>query len=137
MKKLALVSILLLAVACSSTSMNTTTPTTAGANGGAAKFAKSPTHFILLSDPKSPRELTWEAEHKASFYVKGYLTTVGFVPVGKVEGRGRLCAEGKEWVDLKNFEIHPSSDTPKAPYVMGCRTAWGAFVPSTRDVVLQ
>jgi hypothetical protein len=137
MKKLALVSILLLAVACSSTSMTSSSPTAAGAIGDAAKFAKAPTHYVLLSDPKSPRELDWDAEHRASFYVKGYMTNAGFMPVGSVEGRGRLCADGKEWVDLKNLEVHAAGDAPKAPYVMGCRTSMGAFVPSTRDVVLQ
>jgi len=120
---------LLLAVGCGSTSM-TSYQNAAGSDDLAAR---SPTHYRLLSDPDTLREIDW-GRPLTSLHVKGYFTGQGFVPVSKVEGTGGLCQGTDYWVNLADGTIHPSSESPEGPYVKGCYSSQKGFKPATREV---
>ena len=119
----------LLAVGCASTSMTSYD----NAAGSDELAAKAPTHYRLLSDPDSIRPIDW-GRPLTSLHVKGYVTNQGFVPVSKVEGAGRLCESGNDWVNLVDGSIHSSSESPSGAYVKGCATAQGGFKPATKEV---
>jgi hypothetical protein len=91
--------------------------------------------YRLLGDPATIRPLDWSTI-PLSLHVKGVVTNQGFYPLGKVEGSGRLCADGKDWLDLKTGALHLAAEnaTPVSPYLMGCKTRTGGFSPATRDV---
>lgn len=138
MKKMlsSLALITLFATGCASNS-SMAEPNTAGTAGGALGAQKSiePTHYRLLSDPKSIRQIDW-SQPPLSLHVKGYLTNRGFVPTSQVEGKGKVCENGQDWVDLDGGAVHRATEgvAPKSPYISGCVTKLGAFVPSTRQV---
>lgn len=124
----------LLAVGCSSTSMSTTET----AAGVSELKGKTPSYYRLVSDPLPIREIDW-GRPLTSLHVKGYLTNQGFVPVSKVEGSGRLCEGGTDWVDLADGSFHKgdSGETPKGPHLMGCKSRSGGFMPASKDVVVN
>ncbi len=124
----------LLAVGCSSTSMTSLENTA----GSPELSKKEPTHYRLLSDPRSIREIDW-GRPLTSLHVKGYLTNQGFVPLSKVEGSGGLCKDGNDFVTLADGEFHSagSGDTPKGPYVKGCKSRTGGFMPSSKEIVVN
>jgi len=127
----------LLTVGCSSLSMSTATP--AGSAAGVAELSgKSPSHYRLVSDPLSIREIDWGRQMN-SLHVKGYLTNQGFIPVSKVEGSGRLCEGGTDWVSLADGEFHKgdSGETPKGAHIMGCKGRSGGFMPASKDVIVN
>lgn len=119
----------LFAIGCASTSMTSYD----NAAGSDELRAQSPTHYRLLSDPDSIREIDW-GRPLTPLHVKGYFTNQGFVPVSKVEGRGGLCESGDHWVNLADGSIHEMIESPSAPHVKGCLTAQGGFKPATKEV---
>lgn len=124
----------LFAVGCSSTSMvpNET------ATGAAELSGKTPTYYRLVSDPRTIREIDW-GRPLTSLHVKGHLTNQGFMPLAKIEGSGRLCENGNDWVSLADGEFHSadSGETPKGPYIKGCKGRTGAFLPASKDVLVN
>lgn len=118
-----------LAIGCASTGMTSYE----NAAGSAELEKQTPSHYRLLSDPDSIRQIDW-GRPLTSLHVKGYLTPQGFVPVSKVEGRGGLCESADSWVSLKDGAVHANSEAPTGPYVSGCVSSQGGFKPSTREV---
>lgn len=121
----------LLAVGCSSTSMVPNESVT----GAAELSGKRPTYYRLVSDPLPIREIDW-GRPMNDLHVKGYLTNKGFVPVAKVEGSGRLCESGTDWVSLTDGEFHKgdAGETPSGPHLKGCKGRTGGFMPATKEV---
>jgi hypothetical protein len=137
--------VLLLAAACASTPMTssstttttTTVPAATTASAAVPQTASNAPDYILLSAPTSVRQ--WSAINPAyALHVRGTMTSRGFIPVGGVQGRGKLCADGKDWVSLSDLKIHTASEgaTPVAPYVLGCASG-STFSPSSREIVTQ
>ncbi len=125
----------LLTVGCGSMSM--TTPA-ASATGAAELSGKRPSYYRLVSDPLTIREIDW-GRPMTSLHVKGFLTNQGFVPVSKLEGSGRICEGGTDWVSLSDGEFHKgdSGEAPKGPHIMGCKGRSGGFMPASKDVVVN
>ena len=119
----------LFAIGCASTSMTSYD----NAAGSDELRAQTPTHYRLLSDPDSLREINW-GRPLTALHVKGYVTNQGFVPVSKVEGRGGLCESADSWVNLKDGSIHSSSESPSGAHVTGCLSSQGGFKPATKEV---
>ncbi|MEO8217591.1 MAG: hypothetical protein ABI718_10965 [Acidobacteriota bacterium] len=134
MKKLsplAVTFILIFTAACASTSgMNSE-------NKGSGMSARrtDATHYRLVSDPRTVREIVW-SQPPLALHVKGTMTTAGFEPTGDVDGRGALCADGKDWVNLRDGSFHTSAEsmTPGTPYLLGCKGRTGGFMPATKKV---
>jgi hypothetical protein len=136
MKKLAVVLVVsLFAVACSST-MTTGTGSTGVPGAPAVKFEA--THFRLLNEPNAVREFD-VLKPPRGLHVKGQMTRDAFYWANQVDGNGQFCPEGKDWVTLGDGLFHSASsgETPKAPYVLGCKAKNGLFIPASRDVVMQ
>jgi len=119
----------LMTIGCASTSMTSYE----NAAGSDELKAQSPSHYRLLSDPDTIRQIDW-GRPMTALHVKGYLTDQGFVPVSKVEGRGGLCSSSDAWVNLKDGSIHSSNESPTGPYVSGCMSSQSGFKPSTKEV---
>jgi hypothetical protein len=133
MKKLILLTLTIAAMALAGCASSATTSTTAGVDS-ATLSSNSATHYRLLSDPKSIRELNWSRPPR-DFHVKGVLTNQGFKPVGNVAGRGSLCTESTEFVNLKDGKSYSANEaTPESPYVSGCKGRSGGFKPATREI---
>ncbi|MFZ2491377.1 MAG: hypothetical protein WA208_07815 [Thermoanaerobaculia bacterium] len=133
-KNLAVSAALLLSLACASTPM---TQSEGGAAAGVATSASSAPDFILLSSSSAVRQ--YDAISPVySLHVRGTMTSAGFIPVGQVQGRGKLCADGKDWLSIRDLKTHKASDgtAPVAPYLLGC-AAGSSFTPATRDIVMQ
>ena len=135
MKRRAIFSLaLLLTAACASLPMNQSSSTTGDNSSSAPKFYA--TDYVLLSSPTQLRTVD-ESTTVYSLNVRGTLTNRGFYPIGKVEGHGELCADGKDWLSLSDLKIHKASEggSPAAPYLLGCASNSG-FKPATRDIVM-
>ena len=131
-KSLATSLALVLAVGCASVPMHNGTDTGAGASTHV-----DVANYVLLSSPSAVRDIDFMKPVR-DFNIKGSMTSRGFQPVGKIEGNGSFCAEGKDWLSLSDLTVHKASDgkAPAAPYVSGCATASG-FQPASRDIVTQ
>ena len=114
--------------------MNQSSSTTGDNSSSAPKFYA--TDYVLLSSPTQLRTVD-ESTTVYSLNVRGTLTNRGFYPIGKVEGHGDLCADGKDWLSLSDLKIHKASEggSPAAPYLLGCASNSG-FKPATRDIVM-
>lgn len=129
---------LLLTVACASgpmTSSSTNTPATGTAT--ISQTAANAPDYVLLSEPSAVRE--WNAiEPEYALHVRGTMTNRGFIPVGGVQGRGKLCTDGQDWLSLNDLKIHKASEgvAPTAPYIKGCVNG-RSFTPASREVVTQ
>ncbi len=128
---------LLLAVGCASSPITPASGSGASAiGGGIATRAQDGPNYVLLSSPTAVRE--YQYTNVYDFHVRGTMTNKGFMPAGEVQGRGKFCAEGKDWLSLSDLTIHVvSTGTPAAPYVLGCANANGTFTPASREVVAQ
>jgi hypothetical protein len=132
---------LLFTVACSSMPMNNS-----NSNGGGSSLLNAPVatrsvdaaQYILLDAPAQVRQVDF-TKVISGLHIRGTMTNRGFYPAsGKIEGRGQLCADGKDWLALSDLTVHKASEgkTPTAPYVLGCATSSG-FQPASRDIVMQ
>ena len=121
---------LLLTAACATTpAMNSST--------SEPKFQA--TDYVLLSSPNQIQTLDLSTGTGVwGLHVNGTMTNRGFYPLGKVEGHGDLCADGKDWLSLSDLKVHKASEggSPAAPYLLGCASGSG-FKPATRDIVVQ
>ena len=119
---------LLLSAACATAPMNSSSPS--------AKL--DATNYVLLSSPSTLQTLDPSTSTGVwGLHVEGAMTSRGFYPVGKVEGHGELCADGKDWLSLSDLKVHKASEggSPAAPYLLGCASGNG-FKPATRDIVM-
>jgi hypothetical protein len=104
--------------------------------GGIATRAQDGPDYVLLSAPTLVR--SYEYTRIYDFHLRGTMTNHGFMPAGQIQGNGKFCAEGKDWISLSDMSVHKAgTGTPSAPYVLGCANANGTFTPATRDVVTQ
>jgi len=137
-RKLAPAAALLLTVACATSPMtSSSTTSTTSAAPAISQTASTAPDYILLSAPNAARE--WNAiDPEYRLHVRGTMTNNGFLPVGGVQGKGKLCADGKDWVSFSDLKVHKASDggSPTAPYVLGCASNSG-FTPASRDLVTQ
>lgn len=141
MKKIAIAVALLVTAACSSVPMNSSSTAKSSSLFGSstntvATRATDAPNYILFSEPNGVRNV----DYSKSVYglnLRGTLTDRGFYPVGKIEGRGQFCSEGKDWLSLSDLAIHKANDgkSPSGSYVLGCATASG-FQPASRDAVV-
>jgi hypothetical protein len=137
MKKTApALAILLLSAACASMPMKSAdNGGTAGSSSMIAKSSLQAQNYILFSSPEKIRSVDDDAI-VTGLSLKGTLTNHGFIPAGKIEGRGSLCAEGKDWLSLSDLKVHKASEgSPAGSYVLGCANANGTFSPASREVV--
>jgi hypothetical protein len=134
-KRTAALLALALTVACSSTSMQSSSTGASGAPIAAS--SKDAPEYILLTAPGQIRDVD-HSQRLSAFHIKGTLTNRGFYPAGQVEGNGEFCADGKDFLSLADLSVHSASEgkTPKAPYLLGCATKSG-FKPASRDIVMQ
>jgi len=135
-KRTAALLALALTVACSSTSMQSSSA--GAADTALAASSKDAPEYILLSSPGQIRDVD-HSQRLNAFHIKGTLTNRGFYPAAaQVEGNGEFCADGKDFLSLADLSVHSASEgkTPKAPYLMGCATKSG-FKPASRDIVMQ
>ncbi len=137
LKKCAVAVALVLAAACASTNLKQT-PTTEG--GTSTKSLAAPklyaTDYILLSDTDALRPID-DSTSVYPFHIRGTLTNKGFMPIGTIQGHGKLC-QGNDWFSIADQKIHKAADgTPVAPYVLGCATGKTSFTPASREIVAQ
>jgi hypothetical protein len=99
-----------------------------------SSFAGGLTYYRLTNDPNALRAIDVIQPPRA-FHVKGVATSNGIQWSSKVEGKGKLCSDGKDWLGLNDGVIHEANDgvQPSGPYVLGCK-AGNAFTPSSLDV---
>ncbi len=140
MKTIAASLLLLLAVGCASTSMNATNETGgASAPAGITTNAKNAPEYVLLSAPNQIRTYDFgDAIGVRGLHVRGTMTNRGFYPAGEIQGSGKFCADGKDWLSLSDLKVHSAAEakSPIAPYILGCSTSAG-FQPASRAVVAQ
>src|ERR1043166_6089826 len=101
MKRTILSLALLLSAACA----------TAPMNSSAADSKLQATDYVLLSSPTKLQ--TYDPSTSTGVWglnIKGTMTNRGFYPVGKVEGHGDLCADGKDWLSLSDLSVHKASE---------------------------
>jgi hypothetical protein len=136
-KRLAPLVLLLASVACSSVPMNSSSNTSSAPAAGIATNKLDATSYILLDAPNQVRTVDWSST-VYPLHIFGTMTSHGFYPAGKIEGKGKLCANGQDWLSLADLKVYKAADgkTPTAPYVLGCATASG-FQPASRDIVVQ
>ena len=131
---------LVLAVGCASTATNSTTeaggtPTIAGLTTN----PKNAPEYVLLSAPNQVRSYDFSNSIGVrGLHVRGTMTNKGFYPAGEVQGSGKFCADGKDWLSLSELKVHTAAEgkAPAAPYILGCASSSG-FQPASRTVVAQ
>jgi hypothetical protein len=129
---------LVLTVACASSPLTSSSNESAG-GGVASTSLKNAPDYILLSAPTQVRTYDFaNAIGVRGLHVRGTMTNVGFIPVGDIQGGGKMCADGRDWLSLRDLTVNTASSgkTPTAPYVLGCATASG-FQPASRTIVAQ
>ena len=136
MKKTAAALVLLLSAACASTPMNSSSTAGGGVFGASSVAAKSTDapNYILFSSPNAVRNVDFST-NVYGLNLKGTMTNKGFIPAGKIEGRGSFCADGKDWLSLADLSVHKADKAPEGSYVLGCAQASG-FTPASRDAVV-
>ncbi len=135
LKKCAAVLAVLLAAACASTS----TKQTATEAGSPSKSIAAPrldaTDYILLSDTDTLVPID-DSSSVYPFHIRGAITNKGFLPIGNVQGHGKLCT-GTDWFSIADQKVHKAGDgTPVAPYILGCAKGNTSFVPASREIVM-
>ena len=128
---------LLLSLACASSPV----ASTAG-NGGSTSTATLPSvrnapDYVLLSAPTQVR--TYDFANSIGvrgFHIRGVMTNRGFQPVGDVQGSGKFCEGGQDWLSLSEMAVYKAGDSreKRAPYVLGCASG-STFQPASRDIV--
>lgn len=130
---------LLVAVGCASTPATQTTEGGAGRAAGFTNNLKNAPDYILLSSPNQIRTYDFgSALEPRGLHVRGVMTNRGFMPTGEIQGSGKFCADGKDWLSLSDLKVHKASEgkSPEAPYIIGCASNSG-FQPASRAIVAQ
>ena|SRR5690349_16015303 len=130
---------LILTVACASTPLSSSSNESSGGAATVTSSIKNAPDYISLSAPNQIRTYDFgNSMGVRGLHIRGTMTNAGFKPAGDIQGNGKFCAEGKDWLGLRDLTIHTASSgaTPTAPYVLGCATGT-AFQPSSRTVVMQ
>lgn len=129
---------LLLALGCASSPSSFSHET--GGNAGAASVTTNPKNapdYILLSAPSQVRTFDFgNAVGVRGLHVRGTMTNRGLIPAGEIQGNGKFCTDGKDWLSLSDLKVYTADQTPSAPYILGCATSSG-FQPATRAIVAQ
>ena len=140
MKKIAAASlVLVLAVGCASTATNSAETGGGKSIAGITNNPKYAPDYILLSAPNQVRTYDFSsAVGVRGLHVRGTMTNRGFWPAGEIQGNGKFCTDGKDWLSLSDLKVHNASDTATktTPYIVGCATNSG-FQPASRAVVTQ
>jgi hypothetical protein len=126
---------LLLAVGCASTGTNqmATEGGSPSKSIGASRIYA--TDYILLSDVNALRPID-DSSTVYPFHIRGTVTNRGFLPIGSIQGHGKLCT-GNDWLSVADQKVHKASEgTPVAPYVLGCANGQTGFTPASRDIVM-
>ena len=130
---------LVLTVACASTPM-TSSSESAGAGGAVISTSvKNSPDYILLTAPNQVRTYDFaNAVGVRGLHVRGTMTSRGFMPAGEIQGNGSFCADGQDWLSLRDLTVYKASDgkTPVAPYILGCAKG-STFQPASRSIVTQ
>ncbi len=130
---------LVLTAACASTPM-TSSLQSVGARSGAVLTAnvKDAPDYILLSAPNQIRSWDFGSNSVRALHVRGTMTNRGFIAIGDVQGNGKFCSAGQDWLSLSEIKVYKagSGKTPRAPYVLGCATSSG-FQPASRAIVTE
>ena len=102
-----------------------------------ADVPTAPTGYVLLSDPGVVAPFDY-GEAIFGLNIRVAATSHGYYPIGKVEGRGSLCPDGKDWLSISDLKVHTAAEgvTPVAPYLLGCSQK-GGFAPATREIVTK
>ncbi len=92
------------------------------------------TYYRLMTNSESLRSLDVIQPPRA-FHVKGVVTNSGIQWSNKVEGKGKLCSEGSDVLDLSTGVTYTAADgkKPAGPFLLGCK-AGTIFTPSSLDV---
>ena len=134
----AAVSLLILTVACASSPIGSSNESSGGAASVTMNVRNAP-DYILLSAPNQIR--TWDfgtAITPRGLHVRGTMTNLGFQAAGEIQGNGKFCADGRDWLSLRDLSVNTASSgkTPTAPYILGC-VSGSSFQPASRDIVAQ
>ncbi|HEU4522179.1 MAG TPA: hypothetical protein VFT12_09265 [Thermoanaerobaculia bacterium] len=138
-KKSSAVLVLLLAAACASNPLGSS-----GGNGGSTSSPALPSlrnapDYVLLSAPTQVRTYDFgNAIGVKGFHVRGVMTNRGFQPIGEVQGNGKFCEGGQDWLSLADMAVYKAGDTreKRAPYLLGCANG-NTFQPASRAIVAQ
>ncbi|HEV8659770.1 MAG TPA: hypothetical protein VGS96_14255 [Thermoanaerobaculia bacterium] len=140
MKTIASPLVLLLALGCASSPLTSSHET--GGNASVASVTNNPKNapdYILLSSPDQIRTVDFSsAVSIRGLHVRGTLTNRGFIPAGEIQGNGKFCTDGKDWLSLSDLKVYTAfaGKTPTAPYIVGCAINSG-FQPASRAIVAQ
>lgn len=128
--------VLVSAAACASTPL-----TSSSGNGGGTADSSLPTlrnapHYVLLSSPNQIR--TWDFGNPIGvkgLHVRGISTNLGFRAIGDIQGNGKFCEAGQDWLGLNDLTVRKASQgrAPEAPYILGCASG-SSFQPASRAI---
>ena len=136
MKRTAVLLTLLMTTACASSPM-TSNDGAGGASAGATANVRNAPDYIALSAPNQVRSWDFgDALGVRGFHVRGTMTTRGFAPIGNIQGNGKFCSDGREWLSLTDLRVYTTDKTPVAPYIRGCASG-SSFLPASREIVTQ
>jgi hypothetical protein len=140
MKKLATTAlVLLLAAGCASTPMASNESGGAPSVSGITSNPRNAPDYVLLSAPNQVRTYDFSnAIGVRGLHIRGTMTNKGFYPAGEIQGSGKFCADGKDWLSLSELKVHTASEgkAPVAPYILGCASGT-TFQPASRAIVAQ
>jgi hypothetical protein len=102
-----------------------------------ASSSRNATYYRLLSDAGSIRSFD-KVRKPYGFHVAAVQNGNDLQWVARVEGRGKLCTGGSDWLNLNDGRIHSgASDVkPNGPYIQGCAATNGTFTPSSTEVLV-
>lgn len=129
---------LLLTVACASNPL-TSAGTSGGSTAASLPNVKNAPEYVLLSAPNQVRSYDFgNAIGVKGLHVRGVMTNRGFAAVGEIQGNGKFCTSGQDWLSLADMTVYKASDgkTRKAPYIDGCAVG-SAFQPASRTIVTE
>jgi hypothetical protein len=137
MKRIAAVMTLILTTACASSPMTSNDADAAGVSAGVTANIRNAPDYIALSAPNQVRAWDFgDALGVRGFHVRGTMTTRGFAPIGNIQGNGKFCSDGQDWLSLSDLRVYSADKTPVAPYIRGCASGSG-FQPASREIVTQ
>jgi hypothetical protein len=133
----AALALVLIAAACASTPMTSSTAAGGPTTASLGNVRNSP-DYILLSAPEQIRSWDFSSNYVRGLHVRGTMTNRGFIPAAEILGNGKFCTDGQDWLSLGELKVYKVADgkTPAAPYILGCATTSG-FQPASRAIVTQ